>query len=275
MLAKPLHVITIATDENNWLQNWRESANKWGYTYTILGKGQEWNGFSLWTKLILEFLQTRSFDEIILIVDAYDLLFTGPPREVLEKYRKFNTSIVVGGEDMCMLNCHEHSSDVNNEKYKWVNSGCVIGRVDALADMFTYVMKISPEDDQVGIAKYLDLKPSAMTIDGNQTIVANIRRSGELKCIEGGRFQHQETHTVPAMVHMPFMYADFGMRSEMVRHHALDNYKPPPSFTYGRGLILHLYKHLTTNKVYTPIRIALWLTLTFVLFLFAYVFIFR
>ena len=77
-MVRKMHVITIATDENDWLNNWKSSAKKWGYQYSILGKGREWKGFSTKIKLIIEFLLERDPEEIIAIVDAYDLLFTGP-----------------------------------------------------------------------------------------------------------------------------------------------------------------------------------------------------
>jgi len=248
-----MHIITIATDENNWLDDWKKSARKWGYEYTILGKGREWKGFSTKIKLIIEFLNSREPDEIVVIVDAYDLLFAGPPGELEKKFLSMSSPIVAGGEDMCILNCHKHSCKVNNERYKWVNGGCIIGRVQALIDAYVYTLQVSPEDDQIGIAKYMDENPSKVTIDGNQMIVANVRSTDELNCIAGGRFQHTETQHIPVIIHTPFMYSDLGARSEMTRKHALENYQSLSFGTYTTGLISHLYKHVTKNPAYSSI----------------------
>ena len=119
--------------------------------------------------------------------------------------------------------------------------------------MYNYTLKISPQDDQIGIAKYMDEYPHLVFVDGNQMIVANIRDSKEIRLIENGRFQHTETHYIPVMIHTPFMYSDLGSRSEIVRNHVIENYETPPFGTYTKGLISHLYKHLMKNPAYKPI----------------------
>ncbi len=248
-----MHVITIATDENNWLNNWKSSAQKWGYQYSILGKGLEWKGFSTKIKLIIEFLLERDPEEIIAIVDAYDLLFTGPPAELYEKFISFNFPIVVGGEDVCILNCHKHTCKVNNNRYKWVNGGCVIGYTKELISAYEFALQVSPEDDQIGVAKYMDANPDKIVVDGNQMIVANIRSTDELKYIDNNRFRHTITKQVPVIIHTPFMYSDLGSRSEMVRKHALDSYKSPKFGTYLLGFFSHTYKHVTKNPAYSII----------------------
>lgn len=253
-----MHVITVATDDNNWLDDWKASAEKWGYKYTILGKGREWEGFSTKIKLIIEFLESREKNEIIVIVDAYDLILAGPPDELEKKFLSFRSPIVAGGEDVCIMNCHKHSCKVNNERYKWVNGGCVVGYVENLIDMYKYTLKVSPQDDQIGVGKYMDENPELVSVDGNQMIVANIRSTVEIRCVKGERFQHKETNYIPVIVHMPFMYADLGARSELVRTHTIENYESPPFLTYTQGLFSHLYKHLTKNPAYAPVLYGLY-----------------
>ncbi len=266
-MVRKMHVITIATDENDWLNNWKNSAKKWGYQYSILGKGREWKGFSTKIKLIIEFLLERDPEEIIAIVDAYDLLFTGPPNELVEKFISFNFPIVAGGEDVCILNCHKHSCKVNNNRYKWVNGGCVVGYAKELISAYEFTLQVSPEDDQIGVAKYMDANPDKVAVDGNQMIVANIRSTSEINCIDNNRFQHTGTRHIPVIVHTPFMYSDLGSRSEMVRKHALDTYKSPKFGTYLLGLFSHLYKHVTKNPAYSTI---LYLSIAIIILLFVF-----
>lgn len=245
-----MHVITIATDKNNWLKNWESSAKLWGYEYSILGENVPWEGFSTKIKLIIDFLKKQKPHETVAIVDAYDLIFAGPPGELETKFKSFSSPIVVGGEDVCVLNCHKHTCEVNNPNYRWVNGGCVIGIVEALIDAYTFTLKVSPQDDQIGLAKYMDKYRYMITVDGNQKIVANIRNKSEIKCIKNNRFQHTDTHEIPVIIHTPFMYSDFGARSEMVRKHALLEYESPPFLTYTKGLFSHVYKHVTKNPAY-------------------------
>ena len=69
-MVRKMHVITIATDENDWLNNWKSSAKKWGYEYSILGKGREWKGFSTKIKLIIEFFMPLWDADAVRVVAA-------------------------------------------------------------------------------------------------------------------------------------------------------------------------------------------------------------
>ncbi len=248
-----MHIITVATDRNIFLEDWEKSAKSWGYKFSVLAEGQEWKGFKTYTNAIINFLKTRPPDEIIVNLDCYDVIIAGPPEELSKKFYSFQKDIVTGGEDVCIFNCHRHSCRVNNDKYKWVNSGFVMGSASELLKLFEYIIVESPGDDQIGVAKYMDTYPHKVAVDGNQMIMANIRSIDELNCIANNRFQHTETGYIPVIVHTPFMYSDIGSRSEMVRSHALENYKSPPFGTYLSGLFSHVYKHLTKNPAYSSI----------------------
>jgi len=248
-----MHIITVATDRNVFLDDWEKSATFWGYNFSVLAEGQKWEGFKTYTNAIINFLKTRHPGEIIVNLDCYDVVIAGPPDELLQKFKSFQKDIVTGGEDVCIFNCHRHNCVINNDRYKWVNSGFVMGSACELLKLFEYILLESPNDDQIGVAKYMDANPCKITIDGNQMMVANIRSTDELKCIDNNRFQHTITKQVPVIIHTPFMYSDLGSRSEMVRKHALDNYKSPKFGTYLRGFFSHSYKHVTKNPAYSII----------------------
>jgi len=265
-----MHIITVATDRNTFLEDWEKSAKLWGYNFSVLAEGQDWEGFKTYTNAIINFLKTRPSNEIIVNLDCYDVIISGPPEELLQKFLSFQKDIVTGGEDVCIFNCHRHSCHVNNDKYKWVNSGFVMGSASELLKLFEFIILDSPGDDQIGVAKYMDTYPHKVAVDGNQMIVANIRSIDELNCIANNRFQHYQTQHIPVIVHTPFMYSDFGARSEMVRHHALKKYKKPPFGTYVKGLISHLYKHLTKNPAYSSVLYTLYAIICVILVYISY-----
>lgn len=267
-----MKVVCVATSRNNWLNDWENSARQWNYDYQILGLGVEWKGFSTKQTLLLEFFERCDPSEVVVVVDAYDLIFAGPPEELQSKYNAFHTPIVVGGEDTCILNCHRHSCPVNNNDYKYVNGGCVVGTVDALAAVYAYALAHSPHDDQIGIAKYMDEHCDQVAVDGNQSIVANLRSSDNLECVGGNRFRHVKTGTMPVLVHMPFVYADFGKRCAKVKQHGIKHWEPPASLTYVTGYFSHLYKHMT-NPAYRPLKYGLYGILVLILAICMYVFL--
>ena len=252
-----MKVVCIATERNTFLNDWENSARQWNYDYEILGLGVEWKGFSTKQTLLLNYFDELDSHEIVCVVDSYDLIFVGPGEEIIKKYQKFNTPIVVGGEDVCILNCHPHTCPVNNKDYKYVNGGCVIGNVEALIELYTYALKNSPHDDQIGIAKYMEECCNKVFVDGNQEIVANLRDANNIEAISGQRFRHVKTKTIPVIIHMPFVYADFGRRCNKVKQHAISHYVAPGSLTYFTGYFSHLYKHMT-NPAYRPIKYAVY-----------------
>lgn len=267
-----LRLVCIATSRNQFLNDWETSARQWGYEYTILGLGVPWEGFSTKQTLLLQYFETLPDTAIVAIVDAYDLIMAGPPEELLQKYQTFQTPIVVGGENECILNCHPHRCPVNHAEYKYVNGGCVIGTIHALSDLYEYALQHSPHDDQIGIAKYMDDHCEQVAVDGQQTLVANVRNANNIECIGGGRFRHAKTQSIPVIVHMPFVYADFGQRCNKVKLHGIKHYEAPSKLMYITGYFAHLYKHMT-NPAYKPLKYTLYAVLVVILALCMWVFL--
>ena len=102
-----MKLLTVATSRNIWLNEWELSALKWGYDYDIIGMGMQLRGFSTLISLIVSYLQEHeNQNEIICIVDCYDLLMCGPPDELVEKFNNIGKDkMVIGGEKVCSFNC--------------------------------------------------------------------------------------------------------------------------------------------------------------------------
>ncbi len=249
-----MKVVCIATSRNKMLEHWESSAKQWGYEFEVIGEGTVWKGFQTFTTLLLQYLNSQEFkNKLIALVDAYDVVFTGPPEELKKKYESFNSPIVVGGENECIMNCYKHSCDVNNEEYRYVNTGFVMGPINSMIQLFEYTLKHSPNDDQIGVAKYMSENCNIVSLDGNQEIVANLRDVKNIKPIDGKRFRHMKTNTVPVMIHTPFMYMDMGRRADLVKKHILDDYVSPGKMFYLNGYVKHVWKHSTNNPAYAPL----------------------
>lgn len=259
-----IQVVCIATSRNPFLNDWETSARQWGYQYKILGLGVPWEGFSTKQTLLLNYFDSVPANTIVAVVDAYDLILAGPPEELLAKYQTFNTPVVVGGENECIMNCHPHRCPVNHPEYKYVNGGCVVGTIDALRKIYEYALQHSPHDDQIGIAKYMDHHCEDVAVDGTQSLVANVRNAANIECIAGNRFRHVKTQSIPTIVHMPFVYADFGARCNKIKGHGIHHFEPPSNMVYITGYFSHLYKHMT-NPAYRPLKYTLYAVLVLIL----------
>ena len=250
-----MKLVCVATESNDFLENWKESASAWGFDFDIIGLNQPWEGFETKLKLVKQYLKNIHRNTIVAIVDSYDLLLCGPPSELVEKYNLLTGghSLVVGGESICFLNAHKHNQYVNNSKYKFVNGGFVMGKPYQIELAYDYIIKETPYDDQLGMGRYFDQFPSRITVDGNQELVANASSVNEIELLTEGRLRHAETNSTPVVIHFPFMYKDLGRRSETFRSHILENYTPKNTGFYIEGFLKHIIKHGYHNPVYKPL----------------------
>ena len=164
-------LLTIATDRNNWLDDWENTAKKWNYNYKILGLGEKWNGFETKINLIIDFSSKCDPNKLICIVDSYDLIIAGPQKELVDKFNKYNKKIVVGTEDVCGPNCFRTDIPVTNNKRPNINGGFIIGKAKDINYLYKNVLQLCSYDDQVGIAKYAKANSDDFYLDSEQSMV--------------------------------------------------------------------------------------------------------
>ena len=91
-----VHVITIATHNEGYLNILKESCERYGLELTILGFGEKWGGFTWRMLKIREYLQHNTDDEdIIIIVDGYDTIFLADKNYIINNFLSYNTNILI------------------------------------------------------------------------------------------------------------------------------------------------------------------------------------
>lgn len=93
-------------------------------------------GFGYKIILFRMFLDECCDDEIVMFTDAHDVHVSGTHDDILESYRMFGSDIVFAAERNCWpvksLETQYQTHTDSYIKYKYLNSGCFIGRVDSL-----------------------------------------------------------------------------------------------------------------------------------------------
>src|SRR5687767_3893022 len=89
-----------------------------------------WGGLSTKPKVLHQAIKEKVIDTThIIFSDCWDLVFTAPPKEIMERYLSFNSPIVIS----CEKNCFpaDLKEDFDNllppTQYKYLNSGFIVG----------------------------------------------------------------------------------------------------------------------------------------------------
>lgn len=205
----------------------------------ILGQGEnEYTGLSDKPRILYNAIKDGKIKEdIIIFVDAWDVVFAVGLDEVIAKYKKIEYSVVIGAEKNCYPNNFRKEFDgrhVNRTSYNYLNSGVIIGRTDAIMTILEAMDAPNlPRDyrdsyrncnyhfnDQ---AYYMDIylrQPVDIFLDKYCVIVQNMQdvEPHELEFLENGVIKNVETGTYPSIIHWNGGSKDKWSRELILKH---------------------------------------------------------
>lgn len=97
-IMENIHLLTVGTHNEGYYDALKISASRNNYELETLGWGQKWEGFIMKFRLFMEKLNSLNDDEIVIMVDAYDVIVTNTKETVIEKFKKFNKPILLSRE---------------------------------------------------------------------------------------------------------------------------------------------------------------------------------
>lgn len=165
-----LLILTVATDNNEPLKRFIHSCNNYGLRYKILGLDYEWSGGNMADSpgggmklnLLKEELKNYKKDEIILFSDSYDVIFLSGEKEIMEKYTDYNSDIVFAGERKCWPNESIKTIFTGKGKYKYINSGGFIGKVDTIRKLIDVEFEDTYDDQYLIHSRYESFKKNIL-----------------------------------------------------------------------------------------------------------------
>lgn len=250
-------LVGVCTKETKTSREFVQMCNQHYHKPILLGQGMVWTGFNLKIKLILDFLKSIPINErystLVAVVDVYDLLVQAPQQEFIYLFNEYSQNIIVGCEYQCNVNCFNNNCNItdDNGKNMFVNGGFVLGTIDHLIELYAYIFKNFSYDDQIGISHYMNEDCNKVHLDTNQSFCLNIYNLND--AFFSDAYVLNKHGKKPLCVHVPFIHKDLGCRNEKIRRLVVPNYIPVPKYTHFYDLLVHVYKHGTTNKVYFPI----------------------
>ena len=238
-----VEIITYANKSDvPMLKNLIKTLESNGYKYTVLGKGEKWKGFMTKIRSCLTYTKTLPDDQIIAVVDGYDVFASGPSSEFVERYKSYGYPLVVGAETRCGANCvplkewwNHHASRITTTTLQYCNGGFYVGKAMDVALLLQYMLDLGIDDDQIALGTYLNRYPERAMLDTKALLVGNIT-PGDFKDIDvkGDKFVMAKTGQSPLFIHLPGKVCDLMVRANYV----------------GRTLLGNDYHETTTREVW-------------------------
>lgn len=113
-----LHVITVATKSEGFFGALKQSARRHNIHLKVLGWGLPWTGFGTRVNWIRDFLETLPPEDVVLLIDAYDVILLQDSATIMRKYKSFDKPLVMSVQRW------------PTEIYTWLQSRLFFGHVD-------------------------------------------------------------------------------------------------------------------------------------------------
>jgi hypothetical protein len=159
-----LTIVTVATHNEGYLPVLEHQLKKTNINYKILGYGQKWNGWMWRTTLLIDYLKTHKPDDVVMVIDGYDVLLVGNEKDIMDKYKSFKTDIVFG---VHFTKSQQYSAIVryithpigksyfNTTDEHMKNGGSFMGKAKSLINMYERIIEYSKKtgitDDQTAL----------------------------------------------------------------------------------------------------------------------------
>ena len=133
--------------------------------------------------------------DVLVCTDAYDVVCTAEQAgaksslvaaRILRLLRSSGAHVLAGAEEVCSpLNCAplgawwaahddgERDAARSAGGYKFVNGGVLVGRADALAQLYGEALESGQEDDQLALSAYANAHPERVALDVRRELVWN------------------------------------------------------------------------------------------------------
>jgi hypothetical protein len=150
-----LHAVTYASHGGRDDRFCRavESAIRHEIPLIILGWGVKWTGLSQKLDAAMRFASELPPDDIIMFTDAFDVMFTNSPSQILTEYSALNGDIIFAGECGCWPHvtidhgkpCFD-SYPPSPTPYRYLNSGTWIAHAKSAVKMLQAVVEEAGND---------------------------------------------------------------------------------------------------------------------------------
>jgi hypothetical protein len=213
-----MKAITVATDVSGYFETLKESAIKYNYDLIVLGCGMKWKGFGWRLNITLDYLKTLPKDEIVIVIDAYDVIFLRDSIDLKEEFINMNVNFLCGafrklnGILGLLQEIEFGKSKIDLQPpYNNICAGTYISKVENILDIYQNYLIEDGDDDQILLNKIYDIKgKNLITPDSNFKIFCSlfpsfinrkIRSIDQISITSNHKLKCGVTSTYPYVLH--------------------------------------------------------------------------
>lgn len=178
--------------------------------YKILGENTKWNGGEMSAgpgggQKINEVIKALALmdNQLVIICDTFDLFPIASKDEILTKYNNLctdKTQILFSSEVFCWPSKNLATSYPESDtKYKYLNSGCIMGYRDTIYDLINGGVKDNEDDQLFFTLKYLT--GSNIILDHKCELFQTISGTQDDLIVHKNRVYNSYTNTYPIFLH--------------------------------------------------------------------------
>jgi hypothetical protein len=170
-------LVTVATHIDGYLPWLEKSCKRFNTKLIKLGYGEKWLGFSWRFKLMIKYLKTINPNELVVFIDAYDVMMLRPLEDIEEYYNnivKMNKCKIIISEDKAILLYQEIVGKIYFNDYKdaRLNAGSYMGKAKDLLEIISKINQTinNEDDDQIIFTEYYRNNLNEFYIDSSNII---------------------------------------------------------------------------------------------------------
>jgi GR25 family glycosyltransferase involved in LPS biosynthesis len=207
------HALTVGSDDSK-CEKLHFSSERHGFSFNNLGKNVNWRGTDMSgpgggqkVNLLKSYLDQLPDHDVVLFADGYDVFVNDVLEEITRRYLEFKCKVLFAAEEWCWPDEGLMDSfPQSHTKYRYLNSGLFIGRVDELKKILSKPIE-DYEDDQLYYQKQflsgefdIRLDYESYVFQCHDSIVGS-NRAGELSPNGRNQLMNPLTQCCPCVYH--------------------------------------------------------------------------
>jgi hypothetical protein len=202
-----LHICTVASQETTGLKQLKHSCEHYNIHLEVLGLGQPYTGNGKKLIHLKNYLASIPDEDLVLFVDAYDVLILANKQTIIEKFLALNNPCIISAE----TNLHPYNKGFlrrypkSPTKFRFLNAGSIMGYSCSLKHILNSMPPIiENQSDQKQITAYYLDHQSEILLDNQCDLFLTLCKISEeeIQIDKSRKVVHSlTTNTTPILIH--------------------------------------------------------------------------